>query len=325
MVSGRQGDVSAGRQPARDAPVTGRRAHDVLAEYERALAGAPLAAQTRRAYRSRVAGYLGWLVGSTMDGDPLGDPRVRDAAVARYHAWLSAAGARPTTLNATLTALDHFYQHLRLGPAATGRERIPAAIRHALPPEQRQRLLRALDEQESARDRAIAYTLLFTGLRTAELVALDLPDLRLGEAGGRLLVHRPAGTSPRELPLHERPRPVLRAWLGERHRWSGADRTGALFLNRRGGRLTARSVVDLVARLGEQAGLTELPEGGRLTPQALRHTFGASLLSAGADLVLVAALMGHKRLDTTRRYADQLPDAADRQSDVLHALSLAYD
>lgn len=303
--------------------ITGRRAREVLGEYERALATAPLAKQTRRAYRSRVAGFLQWLVVAGADGDPLADPAARDRAVDRYRQHLVADGARPTTLNAALTALDHFYRHLRLGPAATGRAPVPAAVRHALPPEQRGRLLHAVDRQDSPRDRAIAYTLLFTGLRTAELVALDLSDLRLAAGGGRLIVP-PAASSPREVPLHERPRPVLRAWLRERDRWSGADATGALFLNRRGGRLTTRSVTDLVARLGEQAGLTELPGGGRLTPQALRHTFGACLLAGGADLVLVAALMGHKRLDTTRRYLDDTADGAHREVDALQALSRAY-
>lgn len=308
------------------AAVSTQRARDVLTEYERALAGAPLAPQSRRAYRSRVAGYLDWLtVSHTGGGDPLADPAARDRAVSRYRERLAADGAKPTTLNATLTAVDHFYRHLRIGPAATGREQIPAAARHALPTEARHRLLRTLEREESARDRAIALTLVYTGLRAAELVALDLPDLWLGTDRSLLVVRRAPGASPREVPLHDRPRPALQAWLGERRRWPGAEHTGAVFLNRRGGRLTVRSVGDLVARLGDQAGVTDLPTGGRLTPQALRDTFGACLVAAGADLLLVAALMGHKRLDTTRRYAGDAAPAASHRVDVRHALDDALD
>ena len=281
------------------ATITQRRARDVLAEYERALAGAPLAAQSRRAYRSRVAGYLRWLTMVTLAGDPLSEPPARDRAVSRYRAWLTTVhAARPTTVNAALTALDHFYRQLRLGPATTGREEIPASVRRALPPEAQHRLLRAADEQPSTRDRAIAYTLLFTGVRVAELVALDVTDLHPAARPSRLVVRDGAG---REIPLHRTPQPVLASWLADRRRWAGARQDPALFLNRRGGRLSTRSVDDLVARLGEWAGVPG-EAGGRLTPRVLRHTFGASLVRAGTDLPLVAALMGHKRLDSTRHY-----------------------
>lgn len=227
----------------------------------------------------------------------------------RYRAWLETRGVRPTTLNAVLTALDHFYRHLRLGPAAIGRQEVPAAVRRALPPDQRQSLLRAADQQADPRDRAIAYTLLFTGVRVAELVALDLADLRLAAADSRLLVRAPAATVGREVPLHRRSLPTLREWRAARRRWSPLVDPTALFLNRQGGRLSTRSVGELVARLGELAGLT----GTRLTPQTLRHTFGASLLDAGADLALVAVLMGHKRLDTTRRLAEEVSGIRSRK------------
>jgi site-specific recombinase XerD len=58
----------------------------------------------------------------------------------------------------------------------------------------------------------------------------------------------------------------------------GPTGTQALFLNRRGGRLSARSVDELVAHFGEQAGLND---NKRLTPQVLRHTFGENLVRAG--------------------------------------------
>lgn len=301
--------------------ISERRARDVLAEYEIALSGARLATQTRRAYRSRVAGYLRWLTMVTFMGDPLSTPAARDAAVNAYRAWLvSHQRARPATVNAVLTALDHFYEHLHLGKATTGRESIPAAVRRALPPDALHRLLRVVDEHNSARDRAVAYTLLFTGVRVAELVALDRSDLLLSPRHERLIVRR--DSSGREIPLHHRVRPVLKGWLTERDEWAASSGTQALFLNRRGGRLSARSVDELVANFGERAGLGA---GDRLTPQTLRHTFGASLVRAGADLLLVANLMGHKRLDTTRRYAEEnRASPAVRSADAADAVERAY-
>lgn len=301
--------------------ISERRAHAVLAEYEIALAGARLATQTRRAYRSRVAGYLAWLTTVAVDGDPLAGPAARDQAVRAYRSWLAhRQGLQPATVNAVLTALDHFYEHLRLGKAATGREPVPAAVRRALPPDAQHRLLRVVDEHDSARDRAVAYTLLFTGVRVAELVGLDGSDLLLVPRHEQIVVRR--GGAGRQIPLHHRARPALREWLTEREEWAGPTGTRALFLNRRGGRLSARSVDELVARFGEQAGLDDHK---RLTPQVLRHTFGENLVRAGADLLLVASLMGHKRLDTTRRYAEQdLAAAASRSADAARAVERAY-
>lgn len=311
------------------------RARAVLAEYERALAGAPLAPQSRRAYRSRVAGYLRWLTTATATGDPLSDAGARDRAVARYRTYLATVhSARPTTVNAVLTALDHFHLHLRLGKAALPREEVPASVRRALPLDAQHRLLRAADELP-ARDRAIAYTLLYTGVRVSELVALDVPDLRPVDRPDRLVVPARASGSgraageghragPREIPLHRAPRPALRAWLAERRRWSAADRVPALFLNRRGGRLSTRWVDDLIARLGERA---EVADHGRphLTPQTLRHTFGTRLAGAGADPVLVASLMGHRRLDSVHRYLDEAGRfRPGRDVDARAALRRAY-
>ncbi|HEX5996318.1 MAG TPA: tyrosine-type recombinase/integrase [Jiangellales bacterium] len=295
-----------------------RRAHGVLAEYEIALSGARLSTQTRRAYRSRVAGYLSWLTTVALDADPLATPVARDIAVRAYRSWLTHhQGLRPATVNAVLTALDHFYEHLRLGKAATQREPVPEAVRRALPPDAQHRLLRVVDEHDSARDRAVAYTLLFTGVRVAELVRLDGSDLLLVPRQERLVV-RQDGTG-RQIPLHHRARPALQEWLTERADWSRPTGTQALFLNRRGGRLSARSVDELVAGFGERAGLND---DRRLTPQVLRHTFGENLIRAGADLLLVASLMGHKRLDTTRRYAED--HTAGRSADAARVVERAY-
>lgn len=286
------------------AAITEQRAQAVLHEYAHALAGAPLSAHTRRAYRSRVAGFLRWLaIGAlALPGDPLGDPRARDRAVAAYRSWLTTVrGARPTTVNAALTALDHFYRHLRLGPAATDREELPASVRRALPADQVQALLATVDAHGSPRDRAITYTLLFTGVRVAELVGLDMSDLHLAARSSHLLVRDRDGAGSRRVPIEPPPRPALRAWLGERLRWAGAGATEALFVNRRGGRLSTRSVDALVSELGEEAGLSG--QTGPLTPRVLRHTCGARLLRAGEDPAAVAHRLGHRRSDTVRGYA----------------------
>lgn len=280
--------------------ITKRRARTVLAEYERALAGAPLAPQSRRVYRSRVAGYLDWLVVVDVDArDPLADAGARDHAVGAYLAWLkSAREPKPATVNAILTALDHFYVHLRLGSVEVDREEQRTTGPRVLGDAEQRRFLRTVAET-SQRDRAIAYTLFFTGVRVAELVALDLDHVRM-RGRKRLIVWEAKGRGYREIPLADEPQPALREWISERGAWPGADHTDACFVNRRGGRLTTRSVDDLIVRLGREAGIGS---DDPITPHVLRHTFGARLLRGGTDLRRVSELMGHKSLETTRQYA----------------------
>ncbi|ASO21025.1 Tyrosine recombinase XerD [Actinoalloteichus hoggarensis] len=109
------------------------------------------------------------------------------------------------------------------------------------------------------------------------------------------------GIEPREIPLSEEPRLVLRDWVATRRGRSGVERTPALFLNRRGGRLSTRSVDTLVVRIGGIAGL-EADAGQPITPHVLRQTFGHRLLANGSAPDRVAELMGHRSSDTARRY-----------------------
>jgi integrase/recombinase XerC len=73
--------------------------------------------------------------------------------------------------------------------------------------------------------------------------------------------------------------------------------TNALFLNRTGGRLTTRSVMNVLKKYSRMSGLTK-----RATPHTLRHTFATHLLDGGADLRSVQELLGHARLATTQVY-----------------------
>lgn len=284
----------------------------LLADYDRALAGSLLAAHSRRAYRSRVAGYLAWLATTDYPGDPLADPHTRNHAARDYRTWLTTRQRRrPATANAALTALDHFYSHLGLGPAAAKRADLPAAAPRALSEDEQRDFLRAVEKAASPRDRAIAMVFFYTGVRVAELAALDLADIELTARKGRLVVRAGKGGSYREIPLHKAARAALRAWLKARRAWPGAEDTDALFLNRRGRRISTRSLDALVTGFGRAARITREPGDPPVTPHVLRHSFGTRLLRKGTDVVLVAELMGHRRLDTTRRYT--LPTAADRE------------
>jgi site-specific recombinase XerD len=278
----------------------------VLEDYLATLArSALLSANTRRAYAARVTAYMTWLAASAVDGDPLTDPHARDGAVRDYRSYLKNTKRRtPETVNAHISALVHFYEHLGLGAPVVKREHVTGGEAKGLSEQDQRRVLRAVERLDLTRDRAMVLTLFYAGLRVAELVKLDVDDIELSARLGMLTVRSGKGDRYRRVPLHTTARAALRSWLDDRATWPGAD-SPALFLNRRGGRLTTRSVGHLMDRIENEVGIE-----GALHPHVLRHTFGRQLARSGVDLPTIAELLGHSDINTTRIYT--LPTAAEK-------------
>jgi integrase/recombinase XerC len=148
----------------------------------------------------------------------------------------------------------------------------------------------------------------YAGLRIAEAVALDLDDVRISARKGNLRVHG-KGHKVREVPIHPQLHTDLQLWLDERPDWPGATNTPALLLNRRGTRLTTRGASNIFHTITERAGLEE-----DTTAHVGRHTFATTLIRGGTDLVVVAELLGHARLDAVRAYTR--PTTEDRTKAV---------
>ena len=83
----------------------------------------------------------------------------------------------------------------------------------------------------------------------------------------------------------------------EPERWASRADSEAVFLNRRGGRLSRQGVYQLVRDHGEAAGITSA-----LAPHVLRHSFATHLLDNGADIRVVQELLGHAKVTTTQIY-----------------------
>lgn len=148
-------------------------------------------------------------------------------------------------------------------------------------------------------------------LRLAELAALDVVDVSVSARRGRLRVRSGKGDAYREVPLNSACRTAIDEWMIARRAQLDTPADGvvveALWLSRSGGRLSARAVDLVVRRLAADAGLA-------LSGHVLRHTCVTNLVHSGVDVVLVAEIAGHRRLDTTRRYS--LPSDADRDAAV---------
>jgi site-specific recombinase XerD len=282
----------------------------VLEDYAAALRSAPLSDQTRRTYASKVRQFLAWLADADSDGDALNAKDARDWAVRDYRSHLQTALTRkPATVNNALAAVDDLYIRRGLGPANAARADLTTSAPKALSTHAAVRFLRAVDGCPSPRDRAIALVPFYAGTRIAEIVGLDTDDIRLSARKGILRI-RGKGEKVREIPIHPQLRATLTGWLDERPDWPGAD-SPALFLNQRGGRLSVKGAHDIITAIADTAGLDD-----DITAHVLRHTFATRLVRGRTDLVIVAELLGHARLETTRVYT------RPTDQDTLDALEL---
>lgn len=154
------------------------------------------------------------------------------------------------------------------------------------------------------RDRCILELLYGSGVRVSELVGLNIGDLSLGEGLLRVVGK---GRKERIVPFGSRAADALGSYIKARANIIAASCSArmkkdkaageALFLNFRGGRLTTRSVGNIVDRH-----VGKLAQKLKVHPHTLRHTFATHLLSAGADLRAIQELLGHESLSTTQKY-----------------------
>jgi integrase/recombinase XerC len=168
------------------------------------------------------------------------------------------------------------------------------------------------------RDRALLEVLYGAGLRVSECCALDLDDVDRDRYGGGAVVsvRRGKGAKGRLVPLGSKAEAAIADWLAARpelrHPTSGGQDPRALFLNHRGGRLTARSAQRIVSRYGIRAGAPEA------TPHALRHSFATHLLDGGVDLRSIQELLGHASLASTQVYTKVSMDQLVKVYDDAH-------
>ena len=258
---------------------------DTRLAIHRFLESPSLSAATRRAYRSDLRDFSGWLCDRGLDLDAL-DVRL----LAEYTAELGRArrGLAPATISRRLSAVRGLARHA-LGPA-----RVPAA---PLAP-RRGRLLPAtpkLEEVERAvdavagddplalRNAALLELVYSCGLRSAEAVGLDVADVDLD----REHVHvRGKGGKERLVPLGEEATWRIGLWLRDGRPRLVHGACDALFVSVRGRRLDT----SVLRRL--------LPN-----PHRLRHAYATHLLEGGADLRTIQELLGHASLSTTQVYS----------------------
>jgi integrase/recombinase XerC len=229
--------------------------------------------------------------------------KLEPAQVRRFVALMHGKGLSPRTLALVLSAWRGCFHWLvrhrgfRANPVVG--IRAPRAARplpKALSVEAAQRLLDGAPVgAEQMRDAAMFELLYSSGLRRAELVALNVDDGRLDLRQGEVTVTG-KGARTRTVPVGAKACQALKRWIDARQQLA-APGERALFVGRRGKRIGASLVGARLQEWARRRGLTE-----RVHPHMLRHSFATHVLQSSQDLRAVQELLGHASISTTQVY-----------------------
>lgn len=274
-----------------------------------------LAKATVTAYESDITKYIVWLKARDItEPNAIAKQDVED-----YVAFLDAQGESARTKARRLASIHEFHrfalaQHAVSADVAASVKAPKGAsvLPDVLSVDEVSRLLDAAAVGGSTdpvvlRDKALLEFMYATGCRVSEAVGTNLDDIDLDEKVVRLMGK---GSKQRLVPLGSYARNSVVAYLnagrGELERRSTAKvpERRALFLNKRGKRISRQSVWEIVKTAGERAGITK-----PLHPHTLRHSFATHLIQGGADVRTVQELLGHASVTTTQIYTHVSPEA----------------
>ncbi len=262
-----------------------------------------VSANTLAAYRGDVLRFRSWREKNAPG--PLSGLDVAD--LSGYVEHLKTFGLAASSIGRNLASLSTFFRYLILeGKVGENLAKllVAPAVWDRLPtvlgPSAVERLIAAPspDTRLGRRDRAALETLYATGCRASEVVSLKTSDLDL-ERGSARCVGK--GDKQRVVPLGEKAREALRAYIGEDRPSLIAKRPGTreVFVSRSGRPLSRVALWRIVSGHARSIGLTT---AGPIGPHTLRHSFATHLLAGGADLRVVQEILGHASIATTQVY-----------------------
>jgi len=148
---------------------------------------------------------------------------------------------------------------------------------------------------EAKRDKAMLELLYATGMRVSELVSLNVNDLNLDDGFVRCLGK---GSKERIIPIHEQAIKDLMTYIQQARPRIASDQEEALFVNRRGQRLTRQGFWFILKNYAQALGIEDL-----ITPHTLRHSIATHLLHSGKmNLRELQEFLGHANISTTQIY-----------------------
>jgi integrase/recombinase XerC len=225
------------------------------------------------------------------------------AEVSGFAARRHRLGRKSRTIQRELSSIRSFYQYLirRAAVAKNPALEVTAPRSDRLLPktcdaETIDRLLSVRDDSDAlqVRDAAMFELIYSSGLRLAELVNINLDDIDLAQ---QQLVVTGKGNKTRYLPVGSKAVEAVRRWLKLRLEFARDSQQTALFLSKRGTRISPRNVQNRLNLLIQRQAVDQ-----HLSPHTLRHSFATHLLESSADLRAVQELLGHVNIATTQVY-----------------------
>ena len=224
--------------------------------------------------------------------------------IATYVLYLHERGYSDATRARKTASVRSFFgfltdeEHIAEDPTRNlSSPRTGRALPDTLSVEEVEALLAAPDgpTPEATRDRAMLELMYASGVRVTEMVSLDLGDVDAEQGFVRCFGK---GAKERLVPVHPRAADAVGEYLehGRPELWSKSSGS-ALFLNRRGARLTRQGFWLILKGLATRAGIAS-----KVSPHTLRHSFATHLLRGGAPLRNVQELLGHSSITTTQLY-----------------------
>jgi integrase/recombinase XerD len=261
---------------------------------------------TIAAYRNDL-GQLEEFIAGTKNGHLIQWPLINQNKVMEYILHLKSQSYAEATVARKVAAVKSFFSFLqaegKLKANPTEQLASPKVGKMLPKPLSVQEIDELLEQPsrrntpEAKRDRAMLELMYATGLRVTELVSLDVTDVQLeGEKPYVRLVGK--GNRERQIPLLDQPVQELNDYIRfARPRLVGERDETALFVNRRGERLTRQGFWLILKGYALEAGIR-----GRVTPHTLRHSFATHMLRGGMDIHKVQELLGHANISTTQVY-----------------------
>ncbi|MCK5595385.1 tyrosine recombinase XerC [bacterium] len=275
---------------------------------------------TIKAYSSDIGQFLKFL---EIDKEEL--ENITHRTIRKFLAHLQNKGCSNKSIGRKLAVIRSFFKFLvregyqKTNPTlAVSTPKADKKLPEFLTVENMIKLIEKPDKNDilGIRDRAIFETLYSTGIRVGELTYLNIRDIDFG--GGTIKV-KGKGNKQRIVPIGDMALDVINRYsdirdtlLNNKKPDITKDRQ-ALFLDKWGGRLTARSVERIVRKH-----IIGIPKTLGITPHTFRHSFATHLLDAGADLRSVQELLGHVSLSTTQIYTHLTPEKLKRTYKKAH-------
>ena len=264
-------------------------------------------ANTIDAYRNDLTQFHTFLSTLNLNGNRTNWRGITRDVIVSFVLELKSRRYAEATVARKVAAVKSFFQFLQAEGAIDGNPteslqspRVGKALPRPLTVQQMDELLEQPARKgspEALRDQAMLELLYATGLRVTELVSLDLDSISMN-GKSRYVRCLGKGAKERTVPIHDQALQALVSYLNDsRPRLAKNRRERALFLNRRGERLTRQGFWLILKQYAKDAGISE-----PVTPHTLRHSFATHMLRGGAPLRNVQELLGHANISTTQAY-----------------------